>query len=188
MKYFFNIFGIIVCIFTINSCAILHSVNLMKGESKIDESVLSIENENFQQEVGLDLKVLKRRLFSIENGYRNRMITFYFDSFLNNHLVLSFDNEKNEFVQQQTSNDRINIVFNSQLQNYSEYEKEVLICVSIATLALLRDDNFNRNRFPKIFFDLIGVYERSKMPNIRNAEWFKKKNITIANDGITIID
>jgi hypothetical protein len=78
------------------------------------------------------------------------------------------------------------IVINAQFQDFTEYEKAILIIASTSTLALLRDTNFNQNEVQNMFFRFIEGYDENDISNIVNAQWFKDKNITITNNGIII--
>jgi len=181
-----GIFGLMACVFTINSCAILGGVAVLQAIGEIDRSALSIENENFQQEYGIELIVIKRGLWSMQSTFRNSMIQLYYRSLLDNRLVFSFNSDIKEFAQQVIIDDRINIVINGQFQDFTEYEKAILIIASTSTLALLRDTNFNQDKVQNMFFRFIERYDEKDIPNIVNAKWFKDKNITTTNNGIII--
>ena len=186
MKKVIGIFGSMACIFTINSCVLLNGAAVMQASNEINRSVLSIENENFQQEYGIELIFVKRGLWSMQSTFKNSMIELYYRSLLDNRLVFSFDSAVREFAQQRIIDDEINIVINGQFQNFTEYEKAILIIASTSTLALLRDTNFNQNEVQNMFFRFIETYDKEDIPNIVNAQWFKDKNITIINNGVII--
>ena len=186
MKKIIGIFGLMACIFSINSCALLGGAAVMQASSEINKSVLSIENENFQQEYGIELIIVKRGLWSMQSTFKNSMIELYYRSLLDNRLIFSFDNVKREFAQQRIIDDRISIVINGQFQNFTEYEKAILIIASTSTLALLRDTNFKQDEVLNMFFRFIDEYDKRDIPNIISAQWYKDKNIIITNDGIII--
>jgi hypothetical protein len=186
MKKYIGVFGLMACIFTITSCALLGGAAVMQASSEINQSVLSVENENFQQEYGIELIIVKRGLWSMQSTFKNSMIELYYRSLLDNRLVFSFDSIRREFAQQRIIDDMISIVINGQFQNFTEYEKEILIIASTSTLALLRDTNFKQDEIPNMFFRFIDEYDKTDIPNIISAQWFRGKNIIIANDGIII--
>jgi hypothetical protein len=186
MKKIIGIFGLMACVLTINSCVLLRGAIVIQASSEINQSVLSIENENFQQEYGIELIVVKRGLWSMQSAFKNSMIELYYRSLLDNHLVFSFDSIKKEFAQQRIIGDMINIVINGQFQNFTEYEKAILIIVSASTLALLRDTNFKQDEVPDMFFRFIDKYDKKNIPNIISTQWFKDKNIMIIDDGVII--
>ncbi|MCL2186958.1 MAG: hypothetical protein FWB86_14085, partial [Treponema sp.] len=144
MKRMFLILGLMVIIFIINSCAVLSGVVVLQAMREIDQSTLSFENENFQSESGIDLTVVKRGLWSMQNTYRNNSIKMYYRSLLVNDLVFSLNNDQRELVRQNINGNNINITINTQFQNYSEYEKAIFLIVSTTSLALLHDTTFNR--------------------------------------------
>jgi len=186
MKKMFQNFWLMAIIFTINSCALLGGAAVLQASREIDQSTLSSENENFQKESGINLTVVKRGLWSMQNTYRNSSIEIYYKSLLVNDLVFSLNNDQRELVRQNINGNDINIAINRQFQNYSEYEKEILLIVSTSSLALLRDNTFNRNDIPQMFFRFINEYDTREIPGIINAQWYKDRNITITNDGIII--
>jgi hypothetical protein len=186
MKRFVWIFCLIGFIFTVNNCVIFSGGAVLKAANEINASVLSAENESFQKEAEINLTIVKRGLWSMQSTYKNSMIELYYKSLLDNRLVYSVDNSKNEFAQQNHNNDTIGIVINGQYQDYTEFEKAILLIVSTSTLALLRDSNFNKNEVPNMFFKFIGEYNPSEILGIINAQWFKNKSITIIDDSIVI--
>jgi hypothetical protein len=186
MKLLTQIFSLTICAIFITGCAIFGGAAVMAANNEINKSTLSVENENFQQEAGINLTIVKRGLWSMQSTYKNSMIELYYKSLLDNRLVYSVDNSKNEFAQQNHNNDAISIVINGQYQDYTEFEKAILLIASTSTLALLRDSNFNKNGVPDMFFKFIGEYDPSEIPGIINAQWFKNKSITIIDDSIII--
>jgi hypothetical protein len=152
MKKIIGAFGLMACIFTINSCALLGGVAVMQAGSEINQSVLSVENEKFKQEYGIELVIVKRGLWSMQSTFKNSMIELYYRSLLDNRLVFSFDSIRKEFAQQRITGDMISITINGQFQDFSEYEKAILIIASTSTLALLRDTNFKQDEVPNMFF------------------------------------
>lgn len=188
MKKFIQILWLIGFIFIINSCVIFSGGAVLQAINEINASVLSAENENFQQKAGIDIIVVKRGLWSMQSTYKNSMIKLYYKSLLDNNLVFSLDDSKKEFAQQKTIDNIINITINSQYQNYTAYEKAILLIASTSTLALLNDSNFNKNEVPNMFFKFIGEYEAERLPGIINAQWFKNKKLLITDDHGIIIE
>jgi len=186
MKKFISIFWLFG--FIINSCALFGGGAVLQAINEINASVLSAENENFQQKTGIELIVVKRGLWSAQSTYKNNMIKLYYKSLLDNNLVFSVDNSKKEFAQQKTIDNIINITINNQYQNYTKYEKEILLITSTSVLALLNDSNFNKNEVPNMFFKIIGDYDPAEIPGIINAQWFKNKKILITDDHSIIIE
>jgi hypothetical protein len=173
-------------IFIISSCSIARGAAVWNAVNEINASGLSAENEMFEQRTGIKLIYVKRGLWSMQSAYKNSMIDLYFKSLMNNSLVYSVNESKNEFVQQTITEGTINIVTNNRLQNYTDYEKAILLIASTSTLALLRDSNFNKNEVPNMFFKFIGEYDAKDIPGIINAQWFKSKNITVTSDSVII--
>ena len=186
MKRIFLIIGLMAIIFSINSCAIFRGGAVLQASREIDQSVLSIENEKFQQESGINLTWVKRGMWSMQNTFRNRLIEMYYRSLLSNDLVFIINNNQRELAKQSINDNNINIVINNQFQNYLEYERFVLLIASTSSLALLSDTNHNKNEITNMFFRFINEYNDGSIPGITNAQWFKDKNITITNDGIII--
>jgi hypothetical protein len=150
---------------------------------------MSAENKVFQQEAGIDLTFVKRGLYSVNYGYRNSMIEQYYRSLLNNALVFVLDDSRDEFAQQKFADDTLSITINGQFQDYTYFEKAVLLVASTSALALLHDPSFNKNEISNMFFNIIRDYDATydnRMPNIANAEWFKNRNLMITDDSILI--
>jgi len=179
---------LIFIVLVINSCVIFNGVAVLHAINEINASVLSAENEKFQQDSGIDLTVVKRGLWSIQSTNKNSMIELYYKSLLDNNLVFSMDDSKTEFAQQKTVGNTICITINSQNLPYTKHEKAILVIVSTSTLALLNDPNFNKNEIQNMFFKFIGEYDANEIPGIINAQWFKNKKILITDDGGIIID
>jgi len=188
MKKFIQILWLIGLILIINSCALFSGGAVLQAINEINASVLSAENENFQQKTGIELIVVKRGLWSTQSTHKNSMIKLYYKSLLNNNLVFSEDDNKKEFAQQKTIDNIIYITINNQYQSYTKYEKEILLIASTSTLALLNDSNFNKNEIPNMFFKIIGDYEAESIPGIINAQWFKSKKILITDEHGIIIE
>jgi hypothetical protein len=187
MKKNIQFLWLIVFILVINGCLIYRGSAVLLANNEINSSVLSVENDNFQQKAGINLTVVKRGLWSMQSTYRNSMIEFYYKSLLDNRLVYLMDDDKKEFAQQRAIIDNtISIIINSQFQLYTEYEKAILLIASTSTLALLNDPNFNRNEVSNMFFKFIGEYDAKEIPGIINAQWFKNRNIVITDIGIII--
>jgi hypothetical protein len=188
MKKFIKILWLISFILIINSCVILRGSAVLLANNEINASVLSAENENFQQKAGINLTVVKRGLWSMQSTYKNSMIKLYYKNLLDNRLVFSVDDSKKEFAQQKTIDNTISIIINNQYQYYTEYEKAILLIASTSTLALLNDSSFNKKEVPNMFFKFIEEYDAIEIPGIINAQWFKNRNILIVDCGIIIID
>lgn len=169
-----------------NSCLLLNIGGMMQANSEIEKSVISAENEKFEREFDINLTHIKRGLWSAQDYSRNHAIDLYYKSLLNNHLVYSMDFSQIEFAQQAISDNNISIVINNQFENYTEYEKMVLLISSTSALALLHDASFKNNEIPKMFFNIIESYNDGKISGIINAQWYKSKNITFTDNGIII--
>jgi len=188
MKKFIQILWLFGFSFIINSCAIFSGGAVLQAINEINASVLSAENEDFQQKAGIELIVVKRGLWSAQSTHKNSMIKLYYKSLLDNHLVFSIDDSKKEFAQQKTIDNIINITINNQYQSYTKYEKEILLIASTSALALLNDSAFNKNEVPNMFFKIIGDYDAKEIPGIINAQWFKNKKLLITDDHGIIIE
>jgi hypothetical protein len=106
---------------------------------------------------------------------------------MESRLVFSVNGNQREFAQQEIrDNEEIGISINNQFQDYSKYEKLILIIASTSTLALRRDANFKQNEVPDMFFKFIASYDDGDIPGIINAKWYKDKNITVTDNGIII--
>jgi hypothetical protein len=159
----------------------------MVAIAEIDKSVLSEENEIFQQEANVELIVVKRGLWSTQNTYRNKMIEHYYKSLLTNNLEYSINKSQEEFAKKTAINDKIKISINDNIFNeYTGYEKALLIITSTSALALLGDENFSKEQIPNMFFKFFDEYDASEFPGIANAEWYKAQKIKITDDGIII--
>jgi hypothetical protein len=193
MNRFVQIKGLTVIIFVITGCILLSGCMALMGlqvwqaNSEINRTVLSAENEVFQQETGINIASVKRGLWSMQSTFRNGMINSYFKSLMDNRLVFSVNGNQREFAQQDIrDNDEIGVSVNNQYQNYSEYEKLIMLIASTSTLALRRDINFNQNEVPNMFFKFIKSYDERDIPGITKAQWYKDKNITVTDNGIII--
>jgi len=186
MKKFIQILWLIGILFIINSCVIFNAFSIMSVNKEINASVLSSENEDFQKKSGINLTYVKRGLWSMQSSYKNKMINFYFKSLMDNRLVFSLDENVKELAQQKTIDNTIIIVINNQFQYYTEYEKSILLVAATSTLALLSDENFNKNEVPNMFFNFINSYDTKEIPGIINAQWFKDRKILITNNSIII--
>ena len=189
MKRIIQVLLVTTITLVISSCVIISGGAVLKASSEINKSVLSAENEIFQQESGINLIVVKRGLWSMQNSYKNKMINTYFNSLLNNQLVYSINNDQEEYAKQSFSGNNINISIKiSQNQNYTDYEKAILVIASTSTLALLRDTNYNKSNIPRMFFNFIQSYDDNDIPGITNTQWYKDKSISLTDNGIIIID
>jgi len=186
MKKVIQILWLIGILFIINSCVIFNTFSIMSVNKEIIASVLSSENEDFQNKSGINLTYVKRGLWSMQSSYKNKMINFYFKSLMDNSLVYSLDENGKELAQQKITENTISIVINNQFQNYTEYEKSILLVAATSTLALLNDDNFNKNEVPNMFFNIFKHYDTEEIPGIINSQWYKDKKIVITNNGIII--
>jgi hypothetical protein len=186
MRRLIQILWLMVLILIINGCALFGGAAVFKASSEINKSTLSNENKDFENKVGVNLTYVKRGLWSTQDYYKNDAIQLYYKSLLNNMLVYSVDENKKEFAQQKTNDNTISIVVNKQYQNYTEFEKAVLLIASTSTLALLTDSNFNKNDVPNMFFKIIENYNANQISNIINAQWFKDRKIAVTSDSILI--
>jgi len=188
MKLFVKCLILTVLVITINNCALFSGGAVMQAINEIDASSLSSENEDFQQKAGIKLIVVKRGLWSMQSTFKNSMMNSYYKKLLDNSLVYSLDENQKEYVQQKTLDNVINITVNNQFQSYTEYEKAILLIASTSTLALLNDPNFNKKEIPNMFFKFIESYDAREIPGIVNAQWYKKKDISITDNGGIIIN
>jgi hypothetical protein len=184
MKNIVFVFSLIACALFISSCAML-------GASKtIDKSSLSIENEKFQEEAGLNLIHVKRGLWSMQNTFKNKFIAHYFENLLDNRIEYSIDNSQEEFAKQIISDEKINISINTNIfQTYSGYEKAILLIASTSTLALFQDASYNKLQTKDMFYNFIysySNYEPATVPKIIEANWYKQKSISLTDNGIII--
>jgi hypothetical protein len=187
MKKIVFILMLIVLGLSINSCTIFRAFSVIGVGSAIDKSVLSAENEKFQEEAGLKLIVVKRGLWSMQDAFRNKKITLYYESLLDNRLEYSIDNTQEEFAKQIVSDNEIKISININIfQAYSAYEKAILLIASTSTLALLQDTSYNKQQIPNTFFNFIDTYDLSEVPDITASAWYKQKSVTINDSGIII--
>jgi hypothetical protein len=188
-----HIRGLMVAVLAVTGCILLNGcmamlgLNVWRVNGEINRTALSAENEVFQRETGINIASVKRGLWSMQNAYRNKMIDLYFNSLMDNRLVFSVDGNQREFAQQEIrDNEEIGVSINNQYQNYSEYEKLIMVIASTSTLALRRDANFKQNEVPDMFFQFIKRYDDGDIPGIVNAQWYKDKNITVTDNGIII--
>jgi hypothetical protein len=188
MKKFIQILWLIGFIFIINSCVLFRGGAVLQAINEINASALSAENENFQQKAGIELIVVKRGLWSAQSTHKNNMIKLYYKNLLDNQLVFLVNDTQKEFAQQKTIDNIINITINNQYQNYTKFEKEILLIASTSALALLNDSNFNKNEVPNMFFKIIGDYDPKEILGIINAQWFKNKKLLITDDYGIIIE
>ena len=186
MERTLKIFGILVVVISINSCAALRGAEIWRINAEIERSVLSVENEAFQQETEINLTIVKRGLWSMQSSFQKNIIYMYFRSLLNNTLAYSLDTNQKEFARQIIQNDEISISINDQYQNYSEFERAILLIASTSTLALLNDNNFNLNEAQSMFFRFIESYDPDSITGIVDAQWFRDRNVTVTGDGIII--
>jgi len=186
MKFIKSIFCIIAILLLINSCVIFRGGAVWAAIIQIDKSTLSTENTAFEQESGIELVVVKRGLWSIQNSFKIKSVKHYFLSLLDNSLTYLLNTNQNEYVKQTIQNEKIIITTNNQFNNYSDYERAILLIASTSTLALISDTNFNQRDTQNMFFNFIHNYDLKEIPNIVNSQWYKNKNITITDDGIII--
>lgn len=159
---------------------------VLDAARQINQSSLSMENAKFEQESGIELVIVKRGLWSMQNTFKNKSIEQYFLCLLNNDLTYSLNKNQNEFIKQIIHDDKIHITTNNQFYNYSNYEKAILLIVSTSTLALMTDTSYNQNNIQNMFFNFITNYDTSELPNIVNSQWYKNKNIRLTSNGILI--
>ncbi|MCL2211994.1 MAG: hypothetical protein FWB95_08745 [Treponema sp.] len=186
MKRALWLFSLMAIILLINSCVIFNGAAVWAAASQINKTSLSTENANFEKESGIELVLVKRGLWSMQDFSKNKAIKNYFLSLLNNDLTYSLNNSQNEFVKQTIQDDKINIITNNKFNNYSNYERAILLIVSTSTLALMTESNYNPNNVKNMFFKFITCYDTRELPNIVNAKWYKSKNIILTTDGIII--
>lgn len=188
MKNLVKILGLIVCVcFVISGCVLIQGVGVWAAITEIDNSILSVENENFEQESGIDLTVVKRGLWSMQSTFNNKMINTYYKALLDNQLVYSINMTQAEYAKQTKTANNISIIINnSYFQDFTEFENALMLVASTSTLSLLQDNVSNKNDAKKLFFDIFDKYEHRDISNIRNAQWFKDKNISITDNGIII--
>ena len=186
MKFVKSIFCILAVLLLINSCAILSGGAVWAASRQIDDSTLSIENAAFEQESGIQLIVVKRGLWSMQNSFKIKSIELYFLSLLDNSLTYLLNTNQNEYVKQTIQNEKIIITTNNRFNNYSDYERAILLIASTSTLALISDTSFNQRNTQNMFFSFIDSYDSREIPNIVNSQWYKNKNITITANGIII--
>jgi len=177
---------LVVVIFLLNSCAIFNGGKVLLAIKQIDQSSLSAENEIFERESGIQLVIVKRGLWSMQDNSKNKSIELYFLSLLNNDLVYSVNNNQNEFVTQIVQDNKIHIITNNQFNDFSDYEKAILLIVSTSTLALMTDTEYDQNNIKNMFFNFITSYDTEELPNIVKAQWYKNKNIILTSDGILV--
>jgi len=177
---------LLIAILLINSCAIFSGGAVWAASNQINQSSLSAENEQFEQDYGIKLVIIKRGLWSMQNTYKNKSMEQYFLNLLNNNLTYTLNNDQDEFVKQVVQDDNINIIVKNQFSNYSDYERAILLIASTSALALLSDTGYNQNNVSKMFFNFIESYDTSELPSIVNSQWYKNKRITIKGDGIFI--
>lgn len=187
MKKILILFSLFAYILLINSCG---GLKVLSAIGQINKSELSAENEIFQQETNIQLIVVKRGLWSMQNQYKNKMIQSYFNKLLNNQLMYSVDNTQNEFAKQIVT-ENIKIFINGNIfQNYTDFEKEVLLIASTSTLALIEDTKFNKKEIPNMFFKIIKEYDEPSMnydiSGIINSQWYKEKKLILTDNGIIL--
>ncbi|MCL2400984.1 MAG: hypothetical protein FWC91_14740 [Defluviitaleaceae bacterium] len=96
------------------------------------------------------------------------------------------DINQKEFARQIVKNDGIIVIINGQHQNYSEFERAILLIASTSTLALLSDSNFDLNEAQNMFFRFIESYDPNSITGIVSAQWFRNRNVTVTGDSILI--
>ena len=185
MKIFVRIILLAFCVSTITGCTILNVFAMLGAGSTINKTVLSEENENFQEITGIELIHVKRGLWSMQNEHRNKMMKHYYESLLDNKIVYTVDNSQNEFAKQVVNDDVISISINSDfLQDFTQLEKAIMLIASTSTLALLKDVNYNKN-IEFIFFKCIEGYTPENK-NITDSLWFRSRSVSISNDSVII--
>ena len=88
MKRIFEILGVLLVVISVNSCAVFRGGEVWRVNAEIERSVLSVENESFQQETEINLTIVKRGLWSMQSSFRNSAIDMYFRSLLNNNRLV----------------------------------------------------------------------------------------------------
>ena len=186
LKIGFLSFCLIVFILSNNSCILIDGIAVMAANGEIGRSVVSAENEDFQEKSGLNLVIIKRGLWSAQNTYWNKSIKKYYLNLLNNDLIFSLEQEQKEFALQVFQDDKTKIIINNQYQNYTGIEREILIITSTSCFALFSDDNYDQKNIPNMFFRIINGYSRNEIQGIIKSQWYKDKNVTVTKDGIII--
>lgn len=87
MKSFIRIMWLTGFILTINNCVIFNAGAVLLANKEINATVLSTENEYFQQAAGINLAYVKRGLWSMQSTFKNKTIEKYYRSLLDNRLT-----------------------------------------------------------------------------------------------------